>query len=144
MIDLITNAKAYARQCHRGQQDDTGKNYFKAHIEQVVQIVKKVTDDPEIIAAAYLHDTIEDTKTTIFELYEQFGQRVALLVYELTHEGDKKEGYYFPRLQSKEAILIKFADRLSNLSRMETWGIKRQKQYIRKSHFWSNAPSPRV
>ena len=140
-MDIITNAKAYARDAHRGQKDDTGANYFKAHIEQVVQIIKKVTDDQTIIAAAYLHDTIEDAGKTVFDIYERFGPEVALLVYELTHEGKKdNEGYYFPRLRSRKAILIKFADRLSNLSRMEAWDEKRRAQYLRKSQFWSNAP----
>ena len=141
MKNLITNARAYARDAHRGQKDDTGANYFKAHIEQVVQIVKKVTKDEKIIAAAYLHDTIEDAGKSVFDIYEQFGTEVALLVYELTHEGKKdNSGYYFPRLRSRDAILIKFADRLSNLSRMETWDSKRRTQYLRKSQFWSNAP----
>jgi len=48
-----------------------------------------------------------------------------------------KEGYnYFPNLQSQEAILIKFADRLSNLSRMKVWPLTKQEQYLTKSKFW--------
>jgi guanosine-3',5'-bis(diphosphate) 3'-pyrophosphohydrolase len=141
MIDpkesLINKAKKFARIKHRGQIDDHGKNYFHGHLEQVAEIMKTVTKDPELIAAAYLHDTLEDTDTTHQDLVDRFGQRVADLVYEVTHEGKKDEkGYYFPRLESKDAILLKFADRLSNLSRMDCWPKGRQEQYLRKSKFW--------
>ena len=117
--------------------DDGGGSYFENHIWQVVAIIKQVTKDKEIIAAAYLHDTLEDTKTTYEELKENFGQRVADIVFEMTHEGKKDEkGYWFPRLKSKDAILVKFADRLSNLSRMDVWDEERQQHYLRKSKFW--------
>ena len=137
MHDGPISALEYARMKHFGQKDDTGRDYFTAHIAQVVDIVRQVTQDPEIIAAAYLHDTIEDTNATLHELNQLFGSRVASLVYELTKEGKKDGyGYYFPRLKSRDAILIKFADRLSNLSRMESWSQSRQSHYISKSRFW--------
>ena len=100
-----------------------------------------VTGDEEVIAAALLHDVIEDTGVGFMELSREFGLRVANLVMEVTHEGRPDEhGYYFPRLKSKDAILIKFADRISNLSRMEPWPEKRRQQYLRKSKFWNDQP----
>lgn len=133
----MKEAREFAKKKHRTQKDDNGCSYFDSHIEQVVSILKLVTTDDEIISAAYLHDTLEDTNTTLDELVECFGSKIALLVNELTHEGKKDStGYYFPRLKSKEAILIKFADRLSNLSRMGCWGEKRQQHYIKRSKFW--------
>ena len=134
---LVQKASNYARTKHFGQRGDEGRDYYTAHIMQVVHILHQVTNDEETIAAAYLHDTIEDTDATAKELEKLFGQRVADLVCELTHEGDKDKGYTFPRLQSKKAILIKFADRLSNLSRMEAWPEQRQEHYLRKSVFWN-------
>ena len=132
----------FARRKHRDQKDDIGKSYFDAHILQVVNILKNVTTDQYIISAGYLHDTIEDTQTTHQELKDNFGERIANLVLEMTHDGQKDEvGYYFPRLKSKDAILIKFADRLSNLSRMEAWDKARQDHYLRKSKFWKSEPS---
>lgn len=119
--------------------DDCGQPYFFSHIVQVVEILKKITEDKDILAAAYLHDTIEDTQTTYEEIKENFGHKIADLVMEVTHEGKKdSKGFYFPRLSSKEGILIKFADRLSNLSRMESWDEKRQKNYLMKSKFWKS------
>lgn len=129
----------FSRVKHQGQLDDDGLDYFSSHIEQVVRIIQNVTEDQDIISAAYLHDTIEDTDTTYEELVKEFGETVANLVMEVTHEGKKdSKGFYFPRLQSKNAILIKFADRLSNLSRMSSWPLDRQKQYLKKSKFWKS------
>jgi (p)ppGpp synthase/HD superfamily hydrolase len=119
--EVIERAKMFAQDKHRNQKDDNGFPFFY-HVEQVARILGIVTKDLDLIACGYLHDTLEDTETTLEELRKAFGSRIASLVFELTHEG-KKEGYYFPRLQSKEAILIKFADRLSNLSRMEWLGV---------------------
>ncbi len=129
----------FAEKKHKGQFDDEGKDYFLAHVTQVADIVELITNDEDVICAALLHDTIEDTDTTYEELVEHFGKRVADLVMEVTHEGKKDEkGYYFPRLHSKEGIMIKFADRLSNLSRMGAWPEDRKKQYLKRSKFWKS------
>ena len=126
-----------AKISHHNQVDDCGFYYFEAHILQVVQLIKQITNDIEIIQATYLHDVIEDTKYTYEDIKHRFGKRVADLVNEVTHEGNKDEkGYYFPRLHSREGILIKFADRLSNLSRMEAWDDERKQHYLKKSKFW--------
>lgn len=137
MKDLTLKAALFAKFKHDGQKDDDGKDYFENHLEQVYAILLQITEDIEILAAAYLHDTLEDTDTSYDELIQNFGKRVADLVYEVTHEGKKdSKGYYFPRLKSKDAILIKFADRLSNLSRIDSWNVHRKEQYLRRSKFW--------
>lgn len=135
---LIMKARAFAYEKHKTQVDDEGKPYMY-HIEQVVRLLNQVTYDEDTICAAYLHDTLEDTDTTIQELQVHFGHDIANLVHEMTHEGQcDQKGFYFPRLKSHQAIMIKFADRLSNLSRMKSWDKKRQEQYLRKSKFWSS------
>jgi len=136
MTDLETRAHDFAKKKHGDTLDDSGKIYFEAHVCQVVKLVKDVTNDESLIAAAYLHDTLEDTETTYAELEKEFGPKIAGLVHELTHEGTREKGYYFPRLKSEGAILIKFADRLSNLSRMDAWTPERRAAYFRKSRFW--------
>ena len=133
-FDMIYEAYKFARDKHGDTLDDSGENYFHAHVEQVYLLVGQVSQDKDILRASLLHDTLEDTDTTYEELKDNFGKKVAELVLELT-----KEGYnYFPRLESKEAIIIKFADRLSNLSRMEVWDKNRQKKYLEKSKFWKD------
>lgn len=136
-MNLIMQAISFSSYKHRDQLDDDGENYFSSHVRQVVNILSNVTEDEDVICAAFLHDTLEDTDATYEEILERFGKKIADLVLEVTHEGEKdSKGYYFPRLHSKEAILIKFADRLSNLSRMDSWDEKRQAQYLKKSKFW--------
>lgn len=142
MIDQAERrAKAYdfARKKHAGQFDDDGNCYFSTHVLQVYKIIMFVSDDEDLMCAALLHDTIEDTHTTYEELVKEFNQRIADLVMEVTHEGKKDNyGFFFPRLKTKDGILLKFADRISNLSRMGSWPIDRQNQYLRKSKFWKD------
>ncbi len=139
-MNTIQKAELFAREKHISQLDDSGKPYF-GHLEQVARIVMLLTQDEDIIAAAFLHDTIEDTDTTYEDLEKEFGKRIADLVHEVTHDGQKDEvGYYFPRLKSQDAILIKFADRASNLSRMEPWTPQRRAHYLKKSKFWKSNP----
>lgn len=144
--DRLSLVRAYnfARAKHEGQFDDCGKPYFTAHVMQVVDILLRVTNDKDIIVAALLHDLVEDTDVTLQDIASKFNGDIANLVKELTKEGKKDEyGYYFSHLKSEKAILIKFADRLSNISRMESWDEDRRNQYLRKSVFWkdgSNKP----
>lgn len=134
---LIQKAGTFASHKHRKRLDDDGKDYFLYHICNVVNILHDVTDNEAIIAAAYLHDILEDTDTTLEELQKEFGDKVANLVYEVTHVGTKdNKGYSFPNLKSRDAIMIKFADRLSNIARMDSWSDKRKQQYLRQSVFW--------
>ena len=136
---LTFKARVFARIKHAGQVDDCGKDYYEVHLQQVFYILLQITGDQDILSAGLLHDTLEDTQTTYEELVEHFGKRVADLVNEVTHEGKKdKKGFYFPRLKSRDAILLKFADRLSNLSRMESWTPDRQVHYLKKSKFWKS------
>lgn len=140
MTDLEKLAKDFATKKHKNQKDDFNRPYI-SHPIQVAKIIKLISDDEDLIAAAYLHDTIEDTATTYKELKKQFNKDIADLVMEVTHDGTKDTlGYFFPRLNTKRGILLKFADRLSNLSRMESWDIARQEHYLRKSKFWKSQP----
>lgn len=135
--EQIIKAKDFAKKKHANQLDDSGKDYFEAHLVQVFNVLNQLTDDEDILSAGLLHDTIEDTNTTREELVKEFGKVVADLVMEVTHEGKKdKFGYYFPRLKTKDGITIKLADRNSNVSRMHSWGKQRQQQYLRKTKFW--------
>ena len=139
--DDILKAREFARCKHQDQKDCDGANYFTDHICQVVDILKCVTWDTETLMCGYLHDTIEDTNTSYQELEISFGKKVADMVMEVTHEGKKDQhGYYFPRLHTHEAIMVKFADRLSNLSRIFSWEKERKEQYLRRSKFWKSNP----
>ena len=74
------------------------------------------------------------------ELVREFSREVADLVVELTHVGAKVSGKYFPVLHSRKAIVVKFADRLSNISRMDDWPGDWQLDYLNESRFWDTSP----
>ena len=136
MSRLVDKALEFASEKHKGQLDDQGRPYFFAHIVQVHSILNDVTDDVEALCAGILHDILEDTDTTYEELVHEFNKPIADLVLELTHQGDRASGYYFPVLKTRKAIMVKFADRLSNLSRMDDWPGDRQEFYLEASRFW--------
>ena len=137
---LEDKALDYASKKHRGQLDGRGRPYFFAHVIQVYNVLKDVTDDEATICAGLLHDVIEDTDTTYVELVHEFTKEIADLVVEVTHEGTDYRDYYFPRLKSRKAILIQFADRLSNMSRMRYWSGDVQQRFLEDSVFWRTEP----
>lgn len=97
--------------------------------------------DPVILAAAVLHDTLEDTQTTYQELQGEFGEQVASIVMEVTDErtvnwrARKKLQISRARLASIEAKQVKLADKICNLRSMVAsppngWPIERQRAYF--------------
>ena len=138
---LVGKAFFFAKEAHRGQKDDCGYNYFASHIIPVANTVAMVTYKPELIASALLHDTVEDCGVEYNDISMQFGSTVANLVMEVTHDGKPDvKGHWFPRLKTRDGIMLKYADRLNNLSRMQSWNPERQEHYLRKSKFWKSSP----
>ena len=136
--NMVNKALQYAKDKHKGQLDDDNNDYFKAHILNVYNIAKQVSDDNDFLCAAILHDTIEDCEVSAADIEREFNKNISELVMELTH--DKTDnGNVFPRLCTKQGIMLKFCDRLSNLSRMDNWNINRQNQYLRRSKFWKSS-----
>jgi len=139
---MIQKAINFAKEKHKGQKDDAGQDYFEAHCFKVFEILKVIGSDENLLCAGLLHDTLEDTDTTYDELTKEFNEDIACLVKEVSHEGSKDNvGFYFPYLETERGIVLKFADRISNLSRMECWGRDRTAQYLRKSKFWKSSNS---
>lgn len=122
-LSFILNAARFAAVKHKSQKRKDGGTPYINHPVEVAEILSRVAriSDPEIIAAALLHDTIEDTHTTAEELATIFGDRVVSLVQECTDDKalSKPER---KRLQvvnaphkSDDAKLIKIADKISNM-----------------------------
>lgn len=137
---LEDKALDFASKKHKGQLDDRNRPFFFAHVIQVHNILQDVTDDEETLCAGLLHDVLEDTDTAYEELLHEFNKEIADLVMEVTHEGSNYENYYFPRLRSRKAILIQFADRLSNMARMREWPGDIQQRFLDDSVFWRKEP----
>ena len=133
-MNIIKKAEIFAREKHKHQKRMGGAPFI-IHPEAVANLLTLVTKDEEVIAAGWLHDTVEDCGVTYEELVEAFNIRVADLVMEVTDNGQYNT---FPRLKTREGILIKFADRLHNISDMDTWGDKRVQAYLVRSKFWQN------
>ncbi len=94
MHDLVDKARQFAIKAH-GRLDHRRKyssEPYPVHLQAVAELVASVGADPEVIAAAWLHDTIEDTPTTKAELDERFGPAVARLVGELTDVSQPANG----------------------------------------------------
>jgi len=94
MTDLVKRAQVYATKAHQriGQLRKYNKQPYHVHLEAVAELVAEVTDDPETIAAAWLHDTVEDTPATLEDIEENFGLPVAELVEELTDVSKPSDG----------------------------------------------------
>jgi len=139
-MNIYQKAIDFAQEKHKGQLDDSGKDYFWEHPWKVHEILELILpDDINLLCAGLLHDILEDTSTCYDELKLEFNKDIADLVLEVTKAGEKdSKGYYFPNLKTKRGIILKFADRISNLSRMECWDEKKQQYYLRKSKFWKS------
>jgi len=83
---LVQRACRFATQAHRriDQRRKYSKQAYEVHLKSVADIVATVSDDEEMIAAAWLHDTVEDTPATLEDIEHEFGTGVATLVSGLT------------------------------------------------------------
>lgn len=123
---------------HSGQKRDDKKTPYITHLIKVFDIVSQVTDDKDVLNAAVLHDTIEDANISYQTIVDLFGTRCADIVLELTHVKNNNGKWHSPNIKSKEAAMIKLADRLHNMSDMNTWSEERKKRYVKKTDFWTN------
>ena len=123
-IRLVSEAADLAARRHNGMaRKGRGNEPYINHLAEVANLLALVTDgaDAELVAAGWLHDTIEDTGTTRAELAQKFGERVAALVVEVTDdmslaktERRRKQIADAPH-KSSGARLIKIADKISNI-----------------------------
>lgn len=129
--DLIGQAALFAADAHEGQtRKYTGEPYV-THCNAVGAIVQKAGADEATVAAAYLHDTLEDTATKYDHVVREFGAEVADLVVELTKVyteetyRDQKERKALERDRlarvSPRAKLIKKADLAHNRPSIEKY-----------------------
>lgn len=142
--NLILKAAYFSAQKHRGQRrkDEDASPYIN-HPLQVAILLSDLgkVDDSDILAAALLHDTIEDTGTLPEELEQLFGHRIRKLVEEVTDDKSlpKEERKIRQIEHAKElsvgATLIKLGDKISNVLDVtnnppSNWSIDRRRQYF--------------
>ena len=125
--ELLDRAIVFAVKAHAGTER-RGKGYpYIIHLMEAVEIVATMTPDQDLLAAAILHDTIEDTDVTLDDIRAEFGDRIATLVEQETEErpeGVSKEASWHDRKQatierlskaSREAKIVALGDKLSNI-----------------------------
>lgn len=132
---ILEKAKQFSQTHHASQKDEDGAAYF-LHTELVAQILKTAGASEELIAAGYLHDLIEDTSITYEILLAEFGEKIATLVLEVT----KSPEGTFPKLKSKDATSLIFANRLAILMRLDgyLWSDEKKQKYLEESKFWKS------
>jgi len=122
---LIRKAALFAADAHRGQVRKYSGTPYMVHPAAVAYTVRTVTSNPHMIAAAYLHDVVEDTGVELRDIRRHFGERVARLVSDLTDVSVPEDGNRALRKAidrehtaygSPDAHTIKLADILDNLS----------------------------
>jgi guanosine-3',5'-bis(diphosphate) 3'-pyrophosphohydrolase len=143
-LGLILLALAFASRKHRDQRrKDVHASPYINHPIALANVLVNEAEirDPEVICAALLHDTIEDTETTPDELAQEFGGRIRDIVLEVTDDKNLPKAER-KRLQiehaahaSGKAKLVKLADKICNLrdiatSPPATWGLERQQEYF--------------
>ena len=124
--DVIEKAVDFARVKHEGQIRASGEPYY-THPVEVASLLAEMKMDPATIVTAILHDTLEDTNTTLEELKKNFGEDVANMVNGVsklsriegqTLEGKQAENFRKLVLAMSDDIrvlLVKLADRLHNM-----------------------------
>jgi (p)ppGpp synthase/HD superfamily hydrolase len=123
-LRLVSEAADFAARRHIGQQrKGRGSEPYVNHLAEVANLLSIAADgtDAELVAAGWLHDTIEDTATTREELAQKFGDHVAALVVEVTDDMTlpkqerRQRQIVDASRKSPGAKLIKIADKISNI-----------------------------
>ena len=122
--DRLARAATFACKAHDGQTRDDDKTPYAIHLFRVVEYLRSIAleRDEDVLCAAFLHDTIEDTGHTFDSVAGPFGPAVASLVVELTNDNRLPKAQrraamieHIPHI-SPQAKRIKLSDRLDNVS----------------------------
>jgi guanosine-3',5'-bis(diphosphate) 3'-pyrophosphohydrolase len=142
--ELLQRAFYFAAEKHEGQQRRSGEDFIH-HPWGAAKICAELRLDEQTIAAALLHDVVEDTETDIKEVRAEFGDEVAQLVEGVTkltriqfqsREQAEAENYrkmIVAMAQDVRVILIKLADRLHNMRTIEYLGKQKQIQKAKET-----------
>jgi GTP diphosphokinase / guanosine-3',5'-bis(diphosphate) 3'-diphosphatase len=142
--ELLERAFVLASERHEGQQRRSGEDFI-LHPLGVAKILAELGRDDTTLAAALIHDVVEDTHATLEEIRAEFGEEVANLVEGVTkltriqfqsREQAQAENYrkmVMAMADDYRVILIKLADRLHNMRTIEYLGKQKQLQKARET-----------
>lgn len=136
-LQMLTDACYYAKEAHTGQKRASGEEYF-IHPLAVAEILVDLGMDANTIAAAFLHDVLEDTPVSESDIESKFGLEVLELVQGVTkldkiefksHEEEQAENFkkiFVSMAKDIRVIIIKLADRLHNMRSLNFLSHERQ------------------
>ena len=137
--DAVAAAVEFALRYHGDQQRPTGAPYAEHLLEAVEVLVRGAgVTDPDVLCAAVLHDVVEDTPCTVEDVRAAFGDRVADMVAWVTKpetaDGADRKASKEAYLKSlagapDDAILVKLADRASNVQTLRNLAPQKQREY---------------
>ncbi len=142
--EFLKAAYSYAEQMHRGQKRASGEPYF-SHPCAVAEILVELGMDMPSIAAAFLHDVVEDTQATEEDINRKFGKEIMTLVdgvtkldkiHFATHEEEDAENFrkiFVAMANDVRVIIIKLADRLHNMRSLNFLSNERQQRIARET-----------
>ena len=153
--ELVDKAILFSTKAHQGTER-RGKGFpYIIHPLEAMAIAATITNDPEVLAAAVLHDTVEDTPVTNDDLVREFGERVAWLVETETDHHHDTDGHVLSwqerkqrdmdnlRALPRDAKIVAMGDKLSNMRAIardyklkgdELWQMFRMKD--KATHAW--------
>ncbi len=143
-LELCKKAYEFARKAHEGQKRASGEAYF-IHPCTVAEILVDLGLDAATIAAAFLHDVIEDTPVSEGDIKKEFGDEVLELVQGVTkleriefnsQEEEQAENFrklFVAMAKDIRVIIIKLADRLHNMRSLNFLSVERQQRMARET-----------
>lgn len=143
-LAIVDKAYQFAEVAHRNQLRNSGEDYI-LHPLEVAQILVELEMDEATIAAALLHDVVEDTEFTIQDIEKAFGAEIALLVDGVTKLGrieykskveqqvENLRKMFLAMAKDIRVILIKLADRLHNMRTLKYHSEKKQKEIAQET-----------
>jgi guanosine-3',5'-bis(diphosphate) 3'-pyrophosphohydrolase len=152
----VLHAASFAARAHHGHLRRDKQTPYVSHVFRVCMIVRDLFgfDDPRMLCAALLHDTVEDTTTDFDDLAERFSPEVAEWVALLTKDkrlkDKEREADYIRRLQEApwQVKACKLADVYDNLLDMENLPAERRPHTLQRAKHYLDglgaAPSPKL
>ncbi|MDD4503321.1 MAG: bifunctional (p)ppGpp synthetase/guanosine-3',5'-bis(diphosphate) 3'-pyrophosphohydrolase [Clostridiaceae bacterium] len=143
-VEIVERAYNYAAEAHNGQKRVSGEDYI-FHPLEVAKILAELNMDNITIAAALLHDVIEDTKCTYEDCKNLFGEEIAMLVDGVTKLGkleyktkeeqqaESLRKMFIAMAKDIRVVLIKLADRLHNMRTLRYMRPEKQREKAKET-----------
>ena len=143
-IGMVMDAYEFGARAHEGQKRKSGEPYI-SHPVSVAQELADMHLDAQAIAAAILHDVVEDTEASIDEISDQFGDEVALLVDGVSKldqiqfrsraeaQAESFRKMMLAMIEDIRVILVKLADRLHNMQTLDAMPAAKKKRIARET-----------